>query len=537
MRRATLWSAALMGSLTTPGQSQRACEELRGLALSQATVTAVATIPAGQFKAPPPAPASPLDLPSYCRVEGVARPTSDSEIKFEVWLPLAPAWNGRFQQIGNGGYAGSIAAVALASGAARGYATAATDNGHVGPTPDFAIGHPEKVVDFGHRAVHLTAVHAKAIVQAFYGKPASHSYFFGCSDGGREALMEAQRYPADFDGIIAGAPASDWTRLMTGGVWNWRALNETPASMIPVAKLAAIQAAAVGQCDSVDGVQDGLIEDPRRCQFRPAVLRCTGADGPGCLTEAQIAALEKIYQGPRSPSSGQQIFPGMVPGTEAFPGNWNPWMVGQSPTGLPLLPWFGTTFYSRMVYEDLKWDYQTFDLDRDLATAVAKLSGILDSRDPNLAPFRDRGGKLIQYHGWGDAAISAQSSIDYHHRVKQTLAPSGKPVDDFYRLFMVPGMGHCAGGAGPNNFGNGFGTDAQGDASRDLRTAIERWVEQGVAPERFIATGIRSGDPVGDPAKETKITRPLCAYPKTARYNGSGSTDDAANFSCSEARP
>jgi feruloyl esterase len=535
--RASLSCAALVGSLSAPVQAQGTCEALKGLRLSHAAVTAATTVPAGRFTPPPsPIPAEPVDLPAYCRVEAVSHPTGDSEIKFEVWLPLGAAWNGKFQQMGNGGYAGSIMPAVLAAGVTRGSATAATDDGHVGPDPSFAIGHPEKVVDFGHRAVHETADQAKAIVQAFYGKPPARSYFFGCSDGGREALMEAQRYPADFDGIVVGAPANHWTGLLTGAVWNWRALNATPASMIPVTKLPAIQAAAVKACDATDGVKDGLIEDPRRCRFDPAVLRCAGADNPGCLTAAQITALTQIYQGPKSPKTQQQIFPGMVPGTEAFPGNWSPWLVGASPVGLPLQAWFGTTFYSNMVYEDPKWDYHTFDLDRDYAKAVTKTSGSLDSNDPNLAPFRDRGGKLIQYHGWGDAAINGNSSIDYYERVKQKLEGSnGKPIADFYRLFMVPGMGHCAGGAGPNSFGNGLGGLA--DADHDVRAALERWVERGIAPDRLIASGIRSGEPVGDPAKETKLTRPLCAYPKTAQYTGTGSTDDAASFTCSVPKP
>ena len=531
-------SAALAAMLPAQAHAAKGCEELRTLALPKASVTAATVVPAGIY---PPQPAGgaakPMKLPSYCRVEGVARPTSDSEIKFELWLPVGEAWNGKFQQMGNGGYAGSILGATIAGGVSAGYATAATDDGHVGPAPTFAIGHPEKVVDFGHRAVHLTAEHAKAIVQAFYGKAASRSYFFGCSDGGREALMEAQKYPADFDGIIAGAPASNWNGLLAGAVWNWRALNEAPGSMIPVAKLAAIQAAVVKLCDKNDGVGDGLIEDPRTCHFSPAVLRCTGADGPTCLTDPQITALEKIYGGPRSAASNQQIYPGMVPGTEGFPGNWNPWLVGTSPTGLPLQAWFGTTFYSAMVYEDPKWDYRGYDLDRDLAKAMAKTGGILDSNDPNLAPFRDRGGKLLQYHGWGDAAISAHSSIDYYERVRRTLAASkGKPIDEFYRLFMAPGMGHCGGGAGMNHFGNELSEDTKGDPDRDVRAALERWVEKGVAPDRLVASGVRSGDPVGDPTKETKITRPLCAYPKTAHYKGSGSTDDAANFACSVPR-
>ena len=528
--RTAVTVAVLFAGVWVPAAAQMACSTLTGVRLSGAVVTVATEVPAGPFT--PPAggmPGSAMPLPGYCRVQGVARPTGDSEIKFEVWLPAASGWNGKFQQAGNGGYAGSIPASSLADGLKRGFATAGTDDGHTGQSSAFAVGHPEQVTDFGHRAVHLTAVHAKVVVEAFYGKAPSRSYFVGCSDGGREALMEAQRYPADFNGIVAGAPANNWTRLLTSGVWNWKALNETPRSAIPVAKLGLIQRAAVSACDRLDRVTDLLIEDPSRCRFDPAPLRCSGADGADCLTSAELMALQKIYQGPRNPRTGEQIYSGAVAGAEAVPGNWNPWVVASERQPLPLIAWFGTSFYQNMVFEKPDWDYRTIDFDKDLATAAAKLAPVLDATDPDLRPFRDRGGKLLQYHGWGDAAIPAPGSIEYYRQVLAKLGPS---VPDFYRLFMVPGMGHCAGGIGPNDFGNAGPGVAASDPDRDIVAALDRWVEKGVAPERIIATGIRLGEPLDDPAKTTKLTRPLCAYPKVATYRGTGSTDDAASFAC-----
>lgn len=509
------------------------CDALAKVKLVGAVITDARTVPAGLFTPPPDGvPGSPVKLPAYCRVQGVARPTKDSEIRFEVWLPGAATWNGKYQQRGNGGYAGSIPSSSLADGLARGYATAGTDDGHVGQDPSFAPGHPEKVIDFGHRAVHETAVHAKVVVAAYYGRPASRSYFSGCSDGGREALMEAQRYPEDFEGIVVGAPANEWIGLLTTGVWAWRALNETPGSRIPVSKLPAIQRAVLASCDVLDRVKDGLIEDPRRCRFDPATLACKGPDGPGCLTAAQLTALRKIYDGPKNPRTGARIYPGHVPGTEAVNGNWDLWVVaGMDPKTMPpFLPWFGLGFYEKMVFEKSPWDYRTLDFDRDVATARTKLAAILSSDNPDLAAFRRRGGKLIQYHGWGDAAISATGSIDYYERVKATL---GGSVEDFYRLFMVPGMGHCGGGIGPTNFGNGdFDAATAADPERDIHAALDRWVEKGIAPERIIATGQRPANGDTDFTRMTKLSRPLCVFPKIAEYQGSGSIDSAANFVC-----
>jgi len=514
--------------------AQQACEGLAAVTLANTTITA-ALVAEAAFSgvAGPGAAARPGPVPAHCEVKGVIRPTRDSEIKFVLWLPATAAWNGKYRQQGNGGWAGVINTAGLVDPLRRGYAVAATDDGHAaaGLGAAWAIGHPEKLIDFGSRAVHETSVQSKAIVRAFYGRDAGRSYFDGCSDGGREALMEAQRYPDDFVGILAGAPANNWSHLFTGFVWNEQALLMTPGSAIPVAKLPAIQRAVLATCDSVDGVKDGLIGDPRACRFDPSVLLCKGADGDGCLTAPQLAALTKIYAGAKNPRTGEQIFPGWPPGTEAVPGSWSAWITPATPAGAIQFG-FGNSYYGDAVFENPKWDFRTLDFDRDVRVGDAKAGPVLNATSPDLRSFRAGGGKLIQYHGWGDAAISALSSIEYYDSVVAFMAkyPDARttgapPVDDFYRLFMVPGMGHCGGGAGPNRFGNG-GAAPSADADHDVFTALERWVERGVAPERIIGTGIAADDAA------KVLTRPLCAYPKRTQYRGGGDVNDAASFVC-----
>ena len=525
------WLIALVfGAATAAVNAQQPCESLTSLRLDHATVTFAAMVQPAPLK-PPTNPwfkLPPVTVPIHCEVKGVARPTSDSEINFELWLPPPAAWNGKYLQKGNGGWAGSIPNFALVTPLARGYATAATDDGHKGgPMPDanWAIGHPEKLIDFGYRALHETAVQSKAILRAFYGKDLTRAYFAGCSDGGREALMEAERYPEDFDGIVAGAPANYWTHHFTGFIWNEMALRSDPKSNIAAEKLPAIQKAALAACDALDGVNDGLIEDPRKCHFDPAVLKCTGGETNECLTEPQIEALRKIYAGPKDPRTGEQIYPGYEPGTEADSGNWSVWIMG------PIQSMFGNSFYSGAVFENPKWDWKSFDLERDLKIADEKTGPILNSYNPDLRSFRAHGGKLIQFHGWGDAAIAPRDSIAYYEKVQAFLkqypdprSDSAKPVEDFYRLFMVPGMGHCGGGTGPNMFGNLDVADpskSPEDADHDVVLALDRWVTQGVAPEKIIGTG-------------ANLTRPLCPYPKVAHYKGAGNTSEAGNFECVE---
>jgi hypothetical protein len=475
-----------------------ACESLTALQLPHTTITSSATVAAEA-------------VPAHCEVKGVIRPTKDSEVRFEVWLP-ATGWNGKYLQVGNGGWAGNIPSRNMADPLNRGYAVAGTDDGHQGGgDAAWAIGHPEKLIDFGYRAVHETSVQAKAVVRAFYGRDPTLSYFVGCSDGGREALMEAQRYPDEFNGIIAGAPANNWSHLFSGFVWNEQAALSSAEAGIPPAKLPAIQNAALAACDGLDGLKDGLLEDPRVCRFDPSVLLCKAGDNSECLTASQIATLKKIYAGPKNPRTGEQIFPGYPPGAEAAPGTWAAWITPANPANAIQFN-FGNTYYGQAVFEDPKWDFRKLDFDSDVRFGDTKAGSVLNSNNPDLRSFRAEGGKLLQYHGWGDAAISALSSIEYYDSVRTFLSrfpdernTTARPITDFYRLFMAPGMGHCGGGAGANTF--------------DTLTPLEAWVEKGIAPEQIIATG-------------SNMSRPLCVYPNVARYKGSGNPNDASSFQC-----
>jgi feruloyl esterase len=471
----------------------------------------------------PGPPPSYKDVPAFCRVAAEVSPTADSAIKLEVWLP-ASGWNGKYQGQGNGGFAGMIGYPALGAAIKRGYATAGTDTGHAGGDAAWALGHPEKVIDFGYRAIHEMTLKAKAIIEAFYGDHAQRSYFASCSDGGREALMEARRFPQDYDGILAGAPANFWTHLLAGTMWVVQATTLDQASYIPAGKLPAIGAAVLAACDALDGVTDGILNDPRQCHFDPATLLCKGADSDSCLTAPQLTALQKIYAGPRD-SAGHQLFPGYLPGAEEGPGGWTPWITGSGP-GHSLLFFFGTQYFTDMVYEQAGWDYKTFNVDQATKLADSKTAQALNATDPHLELFRARGGKLIMYHGWGDAAIPAPNTIDYYNSVVATMGR--RKADSFLRLYMAPGMQHCGGGPGPNSFGQGANYPPY-DPEHNIYTALEQWVEKGAAPSKIIATKYVSDV---NPAQGVKMTRPLCPYPEVAKYRGTGDTNDAANFVC-----
>jgi hypothetical protein len=512
---------AALGSSSGPVDAQT-CERLADLKLANTTITAAKSVAAGAFT-PTTGSAAPFkELPAFCRVTGVIKPTSDSDIRFEVWMP-GSGWNGKFQGIGNGGFAGSISNEGLAGAVARGYAAASTDTGHTGRDASWALGHPEKIVDYGHRGVHEMTEKAKSIISAFYGNAPKRSYFASCSNGGRQALMEAQRYPNDYDGLIAGAPANSFTHILTGFAWNLQAALNDPASYIPPTKLKAIEAAALAACDARDGVTDSVIDDPTKCSFNPSVLLCKGAESDGCLTEKQIVTLKKIYAGPRD-SKGEQIVAGFLPGGETGPGGWSLWINAADPTRA-LQYFFASQTFANMIYDNPSWDFKTFNLERDGKLADQKLASALNATDPNLKAFKARGGKLILYHGWSDAALPPVNTINYFQNVASKMGQ--RDMGSFVRLFMVPGMQHCGGGPGPNSFG-AFVTSAQSDPQHDMSLAIERWVEQGVAPDQIIATK-RQGPDQKSPVIRA---RPLCPYPQVARYKGSGSTDDAANFAC-----
>jgi len=515
--------------------SPDSCAGLAQLGLPEAKVVSAELVPAGAFTPPPSLnpwtagdPSFYEALPAFCRVVVRATPSPDSDIRIEVWMPAA-GWSGRFRGQGNGGFAGEIDYRSMGAAVARGDATAGTDTGHSGGGTDasWALGHPEKVTDFGYRAIHAMTVLAKAAVRAYYGSPARRSYFGSCSNGGRQALMEAQRFPEDYDGILAGAPANYWTHLLTKAVADAQATTLEPASYIPSAKLPAIARAVNAACDARDGIADGVLDDPRQCRFDPATLACREGDSNACLTAPQVTALKKLYEGPRD-ARGRVIFPGYVPGAEEGGGGWGPWITGPAP-GKSLLFAFGTGYYANMVYEKAGWDYRNANLDEALRAAEEKTAATLDATDPDLSAFRARGGKLILYHGWNDPAISALNTIHYYENVVGRLGREA--TDEFVRLYMAPGMQHCGGGPGPNSFGQFLPAPSE-EPRRNVTIALERWVENGEAPSAIVAA--KHVD--DDPKEGVKTTRPLCPYPQVATYKGDGDQNDAGSFACSGAR-
>jgi len=510
------------------------CDSLAHLKLQSTKITSAQTVAAGTFTLPPGTPPPPpglgifnfKELPAFCRVQGVIQPSSDSHIEFEVWLPTS-GWNGNFAGVGNGGFAGSINYADLAQALGAGYATASTDTGHKGSAVDakWALGHSEKITDFGFRAIHETAEKSKAAIRAFYGNGPQHSYFSSCSNGGRQALMEAQRYAADYDGLIAGAPAANWTHIMAGFNWDEQSLESDPARYIPANKFPAVEKAALAACDALDGVKDGVIDDPRKCHFDPSVLLCKGGESATCLTGPQISALKKIYAGPHN-SKGEQVYPGFEPGGEAAASflGWAAWFSGAAP-GQSAQYAFATQGGAYLIYQNAAWDYRKANFDQDVRTADETMGPKLNAIDPNLKALKDRGGKLILYHGWSDPALVPTATINYYESVVAKIGQ--KDTDGFARLYMVPGMNHCALGPGPNSFGAGSERGANSDFS--MFTALQRWVEKGTAPNQIIATKYKID---GNPTSGVARTRPLCPYPQVAKYKGSGSADDAANFAC-----
>jgi len=479
------------------------CDSLSKLSLPNVTVNSAQTIAAGGFT--PPASPGPFQLspalfkslPEFCRVTATLTPSSDSDIKIEVWLPSS-GWNNDFQAIGNGGWNGTMGYGPLAEGVKRGFATAGTDTGHQGGSASFALGHPEKLTDFAYRAVHEMTVTSKAIIKNFYGSAPRYSYWNGCSTGGRQGLKEAQKFPADFDGIVAGAPANYQTHLHVWSVWVAQQMNKSPDSFLPPDKLAVLHKAVVAACDAQDGVKDGLLNDPTKCHFDPKTIECKGEDLPNCLKPAQVEAVKAIYAGPKNPS-GKEVFPTYAPGSE----------LGWSLLGGQQASAVATDSFAYVVYKNPQWDWKTMNLDSDVAAIEKSYGNLIDATDPNLKPFFAHKGKLILYHGWSDQAIAPGNSLNYYASVVKNMGGEKKASNDV-RLFMVPGMGHCGGGEGPNDF--------------DRMTAIQQWVEQGKAPEQMIASHSEKG--------AVDRTRPLCPYPQIVRYKGTGSIDDAANFSC-----
>ena len=526
MPKFVLLSLLAVALFASQGFAAVPCETLSTLTLPNTTITMAQVVDAGKFVAPAPArgaapaagarggnadapannaapagdrggrggrgaaPNPYANLPAFCRIAATLRPTSDSDIKIEVWMPLT-GWNNKLLAVGNGAWAGSISYNAMAPGLAAGYVTTSTDTGHAGGQAATFIDRPEKVTDFAYRAVHEMNVAAKGISAAFYGGGPRLSYFQGCSTGGRQALTAAQRYPLDFDGIIAGATAANASRLHGTQVWVAQQAHRDEASLIPTNKYAALHDAALKACDALDGVTDRVIENPRQCKFDPAVLLCKEGDSPTCLTAAQVETAKRAYAGPG-------LFPGYEYGSE---GGWNGTL--NTPVGIAV------DMYRYLVFNNANWDYKTLNIEKDVPLFDKTIGPTMNSSDTNLKPFLDHGGKLLMYHGWADPGIPAGNSVEYYTNAVKTLGGEAKTTNSI-RLFMLPGVGHCGGGDGPSTF------DALG--------TLDQWRDAGKTPASIPASHSTMG--------VVDRTRPLCPYPQVAQYKGTGDTNSAENFTC-----
>ena len=483
------------------------CAELAGLALPELVEIAARAMPADG------------EVPAHCRINGVIEP----EVAFEVNLPAA--WNGRLYMIGNGGLAGQgpdepRRAQERDAALEHGFAVASTNTGHDAaeePGGTFVLDNPQKAVDYAYRAVHVTAAAAKAIANRYYSEPVAHAYWNSCSNGGRQGLLEAQRYPEDFDGIVAAAPWVDQTGFAVGAIWNQQALDDVP---ITPGKIALAAERVMAMCDAVDGLEDGLIDDPRRCAFdvaRDVPICPAGTDTDACLTPQQAEAIQKVYDGPRT-RSGERLFPGFMPGSEArVPGpdgtlqsGWTNLILPARPGAKPADFNLAESLFRYLVLDPPQpdYDYRAFDFDRDTAL-LERWAETANATDTDLGAFRERGGKLIITYGWADAILQPLMGVEYYEKA---VAANGPDTPDFMRLFMAPGMAHCAGGVGPDQY--------------DAVTAVIDWVETGTAPDSLLARKIVGGEVVR--------SRPLCPYPQVAHYAGDGSIDDAASFVCAE---
>ena len=506
------------------------CTDIASLALPNTTITVAQTYVAGETVSGNTK--APVDI---CRVAGTIKPGPQSNVRFEVWIPTGELWNGKYQQVGNGGFAGSIPLGAIANATSRGYAAAGTDDGTSGPPPGAPafIGNMDVLLDYGYRAVKATGDNSKAIIAELMGQAPRYSYFVGCSDGGREALQEAQRFPGDFDGIIVGSPVNDQVgEFGASYLYDMQATltgpqtNGVPDAYIPASKLATLTEAVLDKCVGKDGgvAADAFLNDPRECKFDPKHVRCKrGEDSDACLTPAQVDAAQKLYEGPHDGAT--LLFPGLEPGGEAGPGGWTSWITGSSPASPGAQYTLGFGFGCALMQGVANCDYLSIDVAQQDAAARQLLQPILSSVNPDLGAFKAHGGKLIQYAGWSDAAIPPQNGLNYYRKVAEVM---GDPRD-FYRVFMAPGMAHCGGGPGPNAFGNGTTNGPVIDEDHDLVKALEQWRERGIAPDRIIATHYVNNVA----AQGVQFQRPLCPFPERAEYLGKRyDPNDAASFEC-----
>lgn len=538
--RARILAISLLGSLaidvgSARAQNPSACATLAQLTLPQTTITSATIVPAGPFsqlsigdpyaaestRSPAPTCSSNIaspQLPSFCRVTAaIATPGAAEPINIEVWLPLQN-WNGKFEGVGNHGFGGEFEYADMGPELLKGYAVGATDTGHAGSNATAWMQNAQQVINYGYLGIHEMTVTGKAIVTAAYGKSPRYSYFNGCSTGGKEGLMEAQRYPEDYDGInVAGSANFAQIHNREEYVWNGQVTFGNAGSPLGQLQTALVNSSAIKACDGLDGVVDGVIDNPLTCPFTPASLLCAASQDPStCLTQAQVDAFEKVYQGPHNPVTGQEIYPGLGIGTEL---GW-----GGATTG----PGVSTadTFFKFMVFNDPNWNFETFNFNSDVATTDAKFAITLDAVNPDLRAFKNRGGKILQSHLWSSTVHPAFRSIEYYdevvsfmnaneHATQQNVGPSVLesqhfiPTQQFYRLFMAPG-----------------GSGSKGPGTFDSLPYLERWVEQGIPPTSILASHFTNG--------VVDRTRPLCPYPAFEIYLGSGSTDDAANFVCSD---
>jgi hypothetical protein len=513
-------TAACVGlAFAAPAQAAE-CSDLSRLDIGEGRVTSATLVAAGAYQPPAPAfgappgvGASPYEnLPEFCRIEAILTPTSDSEIKVEIWMP-AEDWNGKFVGIGNGIWAGQLSISQLVEPLSRGYATATTNAGHDtgGMSGAFAVGHPEKLIDFGYRAVHEMTVTAKTAIEAFYGDGPSLSLWDSCSTGGRQGVMSAYRYPEDYDVISAMAPANPMTALMTQSMWAGYQPPRTPENTLGGLDLALIKNAAIAQCDADDGLADGIISRPDACGFDPATLLCEPGESEGCLSAGQLATIRNIYGGVRDPRTGEQLLPGWPISSEEQIG----FIIG-SPQPFPV----AFTYFALLVHEnDTAWDWLDMDFGVELGLAREHGGHILDVPPDGLGAFFNRGGRLLLSHGWSDGLIPATNAVTFYRGLYQAL-PTAQAQDQL-RLFMVPGMGHCGGGDGATSF--------------DTLATIDEWGETGVAPSRLVATRVAGpgGPPGAPPAPELPpMSRPLCPYPLYPAYSGTGDEMDEASFVC-----
>ncbi len=477
-----------------------ACLKLRKLRLPQTEVLSSEYKLAGPYKTverSPSTQSAPEQLPGFCTVKLASHPSSDSDIRIELWLPEPSAWNGKFLGTGNGGYSGTMFYDQMAEGLSRGYAVAASDTGHLGDDLNFAVGHPEKVKDWAYRATHVMAEQGHEVSRTFYGKPITHSYFRGCSTGGQQGLSEAQRFPMDFDGIIAGDPGHDRVMLNLDFVESWLATHPPEGQESLAEKLPALHRAVIAACDSDDGVKDGIISDPLSCHFDATVLRCPkDVNNAGCLSDPEIKTVTALYDGTVRDRTGKRLYPGWTRSSE---GGWASYLISPSEP-------VRFMFWRQWIYDDPSITPEQIEPGAAWARARATYP-FLDATNPDLSRFGERGGKLLIYHGWADAVVPSENSIEYYNSV---TAKMGEVVTGFVRLFMVPGMNHCGGGEGASTF------DALG--------ALDSWSVDGKAPERILATHFEDGN--------RKFTRPLCSYPFIATWDGVHGSSDAESFVC-----